>query len=540
MTDRDVRASLTPRAYALLGTLLVFLTLGFLGQTPAIVALGALGASLLPVAWIAAESARARLESSSLTLAPELLGAPLPHLRLTLGRAHPLTLNHHSLPGEALELTLLTTPGLVLAPFEETATGFSTTVTSKRLGDAFLHGVTLDATVALGLLRVRVFKPLVLRLEAVPFRVASPAAELSPTSASSGPADLVNRDRRGFGMELRELRDFAPGDPFKHIAWRASARRGKLIVREFENELQRSVWLLVDASPSMFAGPVGEAPIDLTLDLAAQLVRALSRDRIGLIVFDHEVRLRVDPDRGEGHGARLLSHLLEVPHLLHEDRTEATSAEVVDRVARFVERQAGVRFDRASPRLPGRPECDEQQLLSYCQRELDRIVRGRPLVRTDAYAEDRDRSLLRAYARRVGVPIPLDPTPRPIGQAEGLERALEVLARQTRASGETLIALTDLGTADSPEHLKRIARLVRHHRHSLVFALPDSRPPSGVVQPIDPRDRLVDAIIAAEKARLEASVDTARAILKPAGAEFVPVSHDSGLRTLLNHLGSAS
>jgi uncharacterized protein (DUF58 family) len=536
MTPRDVRASLTPRAYALLATLLVFLGLGFLGQTPAIVALGALGASLLPVAWIAAESARARLESSSLTLAPELLGA-FPHLRLTLGRAHPLTLNHHSLPGEALELTPLTTPGLVLAPFEDTATGFSTTVTAKRLGDAFLHGVTLDATVALGLLRVRVFKPLMLRLEAVPFRVAPPAAELSPTSASSGPADLVSRDRRGFGMELRELRDFAPGDPFKHIAWRASARRGKLIVREFENELQRSVWLLVDASPSMFAGPVGEAPIDLTLDLAAQLVRALSRDRIGLIVFDHEVRLRVDPDRGEGHGARLLSHLLEVPQLLHEDRTEATSAEVVDRVARFVERQVGVRFDRASPRLPGRPECDEQQLLSYCQRELDRLVRGRPLVRTDAYAEDRDRSLLRAYARHVGVPIPLDPTPRPIGQAEGLERALEVLARQTRASGETLIALSDLATADSPEHLKRIARLVRHHRHSLVFALPEPGPPLGVR---DRRDPLVEAILAAESARLESSVDTARAILKPAGAEFVPLSRHNALRTLLNHLGSAS
>ena len=36
--------------------------------------------------------------------------------------------------------------------------------------------------------------------------------------------------------EIRELRDHAPGDPLKRVAWKASARRGRLLVREMERE----------------------------------------------------------------------------------------------------------------------------------------------------------------------------------------------------------------------------------------------------------------------------------------------------------------
>ena len=54
--------------------------------------------------------------------------------------------------------------------------------------------------------------------------------------------------RRGEGTELYELREHVSGDPFKRIAWKASARRGRLMVREFEREDRDIVWLILDAS----------------------------------------------------------------------------------------------------------------------------------------------------------------------------------------------------------------------------------------------------------------------------------------------------
>ena len=48
-------------------------------------------------------------------------------------------------------------------------------------------------------------------------------------------------DPAGSGTELRELRELRPGDPFKSIAWKASARSGKLLVREVESVLADAV-----------------------------------------------------------------------------------------------------------------------------------------------------------------------------------------------------------------------------------------------------------------------------------------------------------
>jgi uncharacterized protein (DUF58 family) len=506
-----VTARPTARGLAVLIALAAFVATGVAFGLPALTALGALGLSLLPAAWVAANAARTALREARLTWSHR--GRVTLDRPSTLGLRLELLLRPHRLTLEpAIHGALTLSPPRLEAP------DLTCLVTAHRLGDAFIHGLVLDAEVALGLVRVRLYRALPLTLQTLPFRVSTSPPELAPTATSLDASDLVRRDRRGFGMEVRELRDFAPGDPFKHIAWRATARRGKLIVREFESELQRRTWLLVDTSPSMFAGPPGQAPIDVALTTAVRLIDAFAatRDEVGLILHDHTVRALVEPSRGEGHAARMLAHLLEAPHLLHEDRTEVSDPELLDRLARFRTRQHGA------------SESDERSLISACRRELAR--HKTPLLGPDAYAPDADRSLLRAYARLFGVPLPLDPTPRPNGQAEGLLAALEALvARSKRGSGETLIALTDLATIDGPDVLKRFARLARIHRQSLIFALP-AAPPSALAGASD--KPLADALIAAEAARLETSRATAQALLRPAGAQFVTLDAQSLPRLL--------
>ena len=63
------------------------------------------------------------------------------------------------------------------------------------------------------------------------------------------PPPGIHRLRRpGSGSELLDLRDYRPGDPPKRIAWKASARRDKLITRELESEVPIRCTLFVDAS----------------------------------------------------------------------------------------------------------------------------------------------------------------------------------------------------------------------------------------------------------------------------------------------------
>src|SRR5262249_35590263 len=66
------------------------------------------------------------------------------------------------------------------------------------------------------------------------------------------PPPGIHRLRRpGSGSELLDLRDYMPGDPPKTIAWKVSARRDKLITKEFESEVPLRCTLFVDASDSV-------------------------------------------------------------------------------------------------------------------------------------------------------------------------------------------------------------------------------------------------------------------------------------------------
>ena len=52
---------------------------------------------------------------------------------------------------------------------------------------------------------------------------------------------------RGLGREFESLREYQSGDEVRNIAWPATARRGKLITREFTTERSQQVWIVLDA-----------------------------------------------------------------------------------------------------------------------------------------------------------------------------------------------------------------------------------------------------------------------------------------------------
>jgi uncharacterized protein (DUF58 family) len=142
------------------------------------------------------------------------------------------------------------------------------------------------------------------------------------------PPPGIHRLRQpGSGAELLDLRDYLPGDPPRTIAWKVSARRDRLITKEFESEAPVRCTLFLDVSssvrvPSPFAGdpdevkPVGPAyfkPLDRLIDLAAGVVRAghSVRDLTGLCLFDEHGSRTVRPERTANHQGRLLRLLAE-------------------------------------------------------------------------------------------------------------------------------------------------------------------------------------------------------------------------------------
>ena len=106
--------------------------------------------------------------------------------------------------------------------------------------------------------------------------------------------------RRGEGRSFSRLRDYTVGDDPRHIDWKATARRGHPITREFTVEQSQTVYIMVDAGRSMtqLSGryPRFEYALSAALLLADVTIHA--GDRVGALVFDDQLRALVPAQRG--------------------------------------------------------------------------------------------------------------------------------------------------------------------------------------------------------------------------------------------------
>lgn len=128
--------------------------------------------------------------------------------------------------------------------------------------------------------------------------------------------------RLGVGRQFESLREWVPGDDTRIIDWKATARHGKLIAREFEEERRQQVLLILDAGRLLTAELSGEARMEHAVRAALWLAFAAHHhdDNVGVMVFADEVLHYVMPQKGR----RGLSQVLDVlavlePRLVESD-----------------------------------------------------------------------------------------------------------------------------------------------------------------------------------------------------------------------------
>lgn len=205
-------------------------------------------------------------------------------------------------------------------------------------GLARFEGVRLQVADLQGLFYKAAFvrAPVVLRILPV---LADPRAGLASTKRINElPPPGMHRLRRpGSGSELLDLRDYLPGDPPKTIAWKVSARRDKLITKEFESEVPVRCTLFVDTSNSVrlpsLRWPAGRAALkgrslralDRLVEIAAGVAQANAavRDLTVLCLFDENDASFVKPDRTGPRLTQILHRLADAaaltPTAVHAD-----------------------------------------------------------------------------------------------------------------------------------------------------------------------------------------------------------------------------
>ena len=121
-----------------------------------------------------------------------------------------------------------------------------------------------------------------------------------------------NSKFRGGGIEFSEVREYVPGDDVKRIDWSVSARHNSLFVKEFVEEKELNVYIILDLSASNNFGLV-KSKLDLSFEVAVSLMFLALRnnDKIGLGIFTDDLEKFIPSKKGKKQVIRILKQLIE-------------------------------------------------------------------------------------------------------------------------------------------------------------------------------------------------------------------------------------
>jgi uncharacterized protein (DUF58 family) len=216
-----------------------------------------------------------------------LVGGPRA-LRLDLHDLHPVGWEASGLP-----------VGLHLAPGSETQVRYRLQPTAR--GDFAFAGVHLRLHSPLRLWRRALVAGAPQDVRVYPN--FAPLARLALLGAESA-SRLVGahlRRRRGEGTDFHQMRDYRVGDSLRQVDWKATARMRRLISREYQDERNQQLLLVVDTGRRMLARDGDLAHFDHALDAALVVGYLALRqgDAVGLLAIGGAQRW-VAPQRGPG------------------------------------------------------------------------------------------------------------------------------------------------------------------------------------------------------------------------------------------------
>ena len=121
-----------------------------------------------------------------------------------------------------------------------------------------------------------------------------------------------NSKFRGGGIEFSEVREYIPGDDVKRIDWNVSARHNSLFVKEFVEENELNIYLILDLSASNNFGFM-KSKLDLSFEVAVSLMflALKNNDKLGLGIFTDKLEKFIPSKKGKKQLLKIIKELVD-------------------------------------------------------------------------------------------------------------------------------------------------------------------------------------------------------------------------------------
>jgi uncharacterized protein (DUF58 family) len=208
---------------------------------------------------------------------------------------------------------------------------------------------------------------------------------------------------RGQGREFESLREFVMGDEIRHISWAATARRGKVITRQYTIERSQNVVILLDTGRLMTAriGRLTKLDHAINATLSIAYVAAAGGDNVGLLSFSRRVLNYLPPRRGRDQINRLMEALYAVePQMIEPSYARAFNffsanchrRSLVVILTDLVDRDASAELLAHTSKLMPR---HLPLIITIGDTDLRELVRAKPSSSEDVYRQAMAEEILR-------------------------------------------------------------------------------------------------------------------------------------------------
>ena len=254
------------------------------------------------------------------------------HVVLTLNnpRHYPLKVTLHDHVPESLTMTQAS-PSAIVQPQQQIEVCYEILPTKR--GDAHFPKIDIAAISRMGFWELKRTKSLPQTIKVYPdFSAIAQLASLEHDQQSAQ-IGLHLQQRRGEGIEFRQLREFRRGDSLRRVDWKASSRMRKLIARDYQDERDQEIIFLLDCGRRMHSRDSSLSHFDHSLNATLLLTYvALSKgDKVGLMTFaGHDLW---HPPRG---GSAALPDLIRQTYGLH---SSLANPDYLDSVSNLLSRQ---------------------------------------------------------------------------------------------------------------------------------------------------------------------------------------------------------
>ncbi len=290
---------LTKRFFLVLGAVVVLLSIGFLYKP-----LFYLGQTLLGTFAVMTFVDLLMLHAIKLNIVaerftPNILSLSDPNpIKLEILSHAPMELNAEVIDELPEQLQIRDFKfAFSLAPKKKESIEYS--IRPVKRGIYHFGKLRLFLTSVLGLAQRRISFPVQKEIAAYPSIIQMKQYELM-AFAKIATSDGIKRTRRlGHSYEFEQIKNYVQGDDFRSINWKATSRKGDLMVNQYEDERSQQIYCVIDKSRAMRMPFEDMSLLDYAINssLVISNIALLKYDRVGLLTFSDKIGSYLKADR---------------------------------------------------------------------------------------------------------------------------------------------------------------------------------------------------------------------------------------------------